>query len=134
MGGHPHLQEFVPVVEDSLRMKQAKSLARWICVVCPLGILPPLLLASCSLIYRGVALALLVVKQFTEIDVGGDVASSMAMYGFYGMIFLQFAVLYLFIPETWRLFYILSIQVKQCDGDLKQVIRSITDAYPEFAW
>merc|ERR1712187_232520 len=96
--------------------------------------LPPLLLASCSLIFRGVALALLVVKQFTEIDVGGDVASSMAMYGFYGMIFLQFAVLYLFIPETWRLFYILSIQLRKCDGDLTEIITPIKDAHPELAW
>jgi len=134
--GYPHLRQFSPVVGQSPRMRQAKSMARWICVTCPLIILPPLLLASCALIYRGVGLILLLAQQFTSMDVGGDVdvASSMAMCGFYGMIFLQFAVLYLFIPDTWRLFYILSIQLRKCDGDLIQVITAIKDAHPELAW
>ncbi|CAE8589205.1 unnamed protein product [Polarella glacialis] len=132
--GDPRLQDTLPPAGNCPRMKLAKSMARWICVVCPVIIVPPLLFASCSLIYRGVGIILYGMKTFTSIDVGHDVASSMGMCGFFGMIFLQFVVLFLFIPETWRLFYILTIQLGKFDGDLAQVKSSLKLAHPEFAW
>lgn len=120
--------------DRSPRMMLAKRMAKALFWSPLLIVILPLLFSSCSLIYRAVAIALCAMKSLLSVHIADSLTASEGMCGFYGMIFVQFGALYLFVPETWRLYYILSIQLKDWDGNLAEVTRHIKTELPEMGW
>lgn len=117
----------------------AKSLARIVAPLSGLIILPPLLFSSCSLTYRIVDFVLVFLKATLGVETHGEHAGgSLAMFGVYGMIFLQAFTIGSVVSGSWTLYYILCIQLgawkNEGTSDLLSVKRDLAKAHPDLAW